>query len=160
MASDPATWEQATLVSRLQWPMHFMTALRLPRTLPPLHTLEVQRAQTDPAFCGGAWVPTWMETCLLEYCAQPQVPIPTKGSSVEHLTTAPYASAWCPDLVAADTEHALRRMVPRQQLLTARPTALSEGTFHQGAAVLKSPSAPGLRIWARTFHRCQPEVPS
>lgn len=38
----------------------------------------------DPAFCGGDWVPTWIETWLLGCCAQPQVPIPTKGSSVEH----------------------------------------------------------------------------
>lgn len=41
--------------------------LRQRGTLPPLHTLDVQRAQTDPALYRGDWVPAWMETWLLGY---------------------------------------------------------------------------------------------
>lgn len=69
--------------------------LRQPGTLPPLHTLDVQRAQTDPALYGGDWVPTWMETWLPGYCAQPQVPISTKGSSVEHPSADSSSTCLC-----------------------------------------------------------------
>lgn len=54
----------------------------------PLSTHWTSREHRwDPAFYGGDWVPTWMETWLLGYYAQSQVPIPTKGSSVECPTT-------------------------------------------------------------------------
>lgn len=98
----------------------------------------------DPTLCGSDWVPTWMETWLLGYCAQPQVPIPTKGSSVEHHlpTTAPYASAWCPDL-ATDTQHALR-MGQRHQLLTATatPTPLSRRHLPPGICCFEKSFCP------------------